>query len=224
MGSQGQEFVVAGLEPLGQVAGPQGLGLVDEVDAGLVDGHGVQRGQNAHVRADAGVGEAHAVAVGRNIGDEADVQAGLGALQQHCGRVLDHALQEGGHVGFPVDLQRAGFAGQEAGPAAYAARVVEEDVLLLQLARNIGQGERMGGAHAHAGAAAHAFVHVDQGAGGDVLEHFALLAGGAHADVLERAAKARQFVPLGVVDGHKKVGVGDVRRDEGLGEVLALDG
>ena len=197
-----------------ELAVGDGRHLLAGVGAGLVEGHGVEAGEHAHIREDGRVVFAVAVAVGADVAHQRHVEAG--AAMADGLRVLGHLAVEdlvGAVVGVVDGVERAGADAA----AAALALVVVDDGLVVCVADGVAA------ALAGAAAATAAEVFVDGGLAVLVLVHLAGAAAAAHADVLQRAAEAGGLMALEVRQADEDVGVHDGAADLGGLAVLAVD-
>ena len=86
-------LLVYAVEQVGGVVLGRHLLLVDDVNAGLVEGHGVGGGQDAVVFELHGGGMVHAVAINRHVVHHADVDDAFLLLE-----IVHHGLRGGGHA------------------------------------------------------------------------------------------------------------------------------
>ena len=183
------------------------------VGAGLVQGHGVEGGEHAHVGGDGHVVFPVAVAVGGDVQHQGHVEAGT-PVYHGLGVLGDFLVQDGGSL---VVEAVNGVLGADRQAAAAAHALVRVDGGLAIRAE---LGRAMG-ADFGAGLAANALFLLHKGLAGVVLLHLARPGAAAHADVFQRAAHARLLVALEVGEADEHVRVHDGPSDFGLRHVLA---
>jgi len=191
------ELVAARAQVLQGRAGHPGA-AVDQVHAGLVQGHRVPGGQDADVPHDGQVVVAVAVAGRGHLGDEADEHGPVPVELHHPGGVFHHLLQEDRDGFVPLDLDVAVGAHQQAFGAAHALGGVDDRLFRLRV-----DPDGLLGAVDHALLAAGALLLRNLGGDVGVLGELALAGGAAHAQVLQGAAEAGEFVELEVAKRHQ---------------------